>query len=426
MAKILKKIFNIHNNINTCRTECTVFGIKFKLYNKKLIKRPDYSSVIDRLQYKYKNNEKIRIAFLVSENSKWNAEELYNLLDKSDFFEPFVLVTLLSYVHSGDDVTRNNLEENYNFFLNSGKKVYKAYDSEKKEYIDLKEFSPDIIFYQQPWGIATIQDIEETSKFALSYHFHYGLNIFKSKMEDMPFYRKLFTYFISNKEEEDILKELGYVNTEIIGFPKLDIYKTLEKPNKAEKKTIIYAPHFSYPKNSILKIGTFDKTGEKILEFAKAHSEYNWVFKPHPVLKNELMHDKKYGAKFIENYYGEWAKISKVYEQGNYFDMFMNSDLLITDCSAFLLEYLPTGKPIFRLEREDSAKLTTFGEKIVENTYQIYSFVDFERYFSEVFVYEKDSLKNKREQFINLEINDNSSSQIIVKKLIDILKEGSK
>lgn len=421
MSNFLKKIFSIHNNINTCRTEYTVLGIKFKIYNQKLVKRPNYSFVISKLQEKFNNKEKIRVAFLVSENSKWNAEELYNLLDKSSEFEPFILVTLLSYVHCGDDVTRNNLEENYNFFLNSGKKVYKAYDNEKKEYISLKEFSPDIVFYQQPWGVSQEQDIEETSKFALTCHFHYGLNVFKSKMEDMPFYRKLFKYFVSHKEEEDILKSLEYVNTDVIGFPKLDIYKSIQRKSQQEKKTIIYAPHFSYPKDSILKIGTFDKTGEKILEFAKAHPEYNWIFKPHPVLKNELMHDKKYGEKFIEKYYGEWAKISNVYEQGNYFQMFMDSDLLITDCAAFLLEYIPTGKPIFRLEREDSVPLTEFGNKIVENIYRIYNFVEFERYFSEVLLNSVDGLKTKREHFIELNIGRESSSQRIIKKLIEIV-----
>ena len=415
-------LFNIYNNYNTSRTEITLMGIKLKFFNEKLVRIPDYTNALNKVKTKYQNKEKIRVAFYVSENAKWNAEELYKLFEQSEEFEPVIVVSLLSYVHEGDDVTRNNLQENYDFFKKSGKNVVKAYDEEKKEYIPLENFDIDIIFYQQPWGIPDIHNIETTKDFALSCHFHYGLNIFKSKMDDMPFYKKLFINFLSNDKEQ---KKCD-TNTCVIGFPKLDIYKTLKRTkSETDKKTIIYAPHFSYKKNSILKIGTFNRTGEQILEFAKQHPEYNWVFKPHPVLKNELAHDKKYGIDFINNYYSEWAKIGTVCENGDYFNLFINSDLLITDCSAFLLEYLPTGKPIFRLERENSAKLTTFGEKIVENTYQIYSFVDFERYFSEVFACKKDSLKNKREQFINLKINKNSSSQIIVEKLLNVLKRES-
>ena len=42
-----------------------------------------------------------------------------------------------------------------------------------------------------------------------------------------------------------------------------------------------------------------------MLEYAKKHPEYNWVFKPHPDVKEVLYKDKKYGPEFTENYYQE-------------------------------------------------------------------------------------------------------------------------
>lgn len=418
----MNKIFNVYQNQATCRTELTILGIKFKFLNKKLVVRPDYSKALDKIKEKYRAKEKIRVAFLVSENSKWNSDELYDLLEKSDVYEPFILVTLLTYVHFGNDKTRNNLDENYNFFKQQGKRVFYAYNQQEKRYIDLNEFSPDIVFYQQPWGIAENQEINNVSDNALCCNFHYGLNLFESDVENLPFYKKLFLYFIPNEQIKEFFKPFGYENLKVVGFPKLDVYKKL-KINTAETKTVIYAPHFSYSPKSILKIGTFDKTGEKILEFAKKHNEYNWIFKPHPVLKNELTNDKKFGAKYVEKYYSEWAKIGKVYEQGEYFDLFNSSDLLITDCSAFLLEYMPTLRPIIRLENLKSTKLNKFGELIVSGTYRVNSFNEFETCFKSLLIDKKDELLAKRKEIVSMVLTEESSSQRILNVLDKLFSE---
>ena len=66
----LNKIFSIKHNIITCRTEITFCGIKLKFYNEKLLKRPNYANALKNLQTKFKNKEKIRVAFLVNDNTK--------------------------------------------------------------------------------------------------------------------------------------------------------------------------------------------------------------------------------------------------------------------------------------------------------------------------------------------------------------------
>lgn len=415
-------LFNIHNNYNTSRTEITLLGIKFKLYNKKLIKMPDYSKALKKVQEKYQNNQKIRVGFYVSENAKWNAEELYKLFEQSNEFEPVVVASILSYAHEGDS-SRNTVQENFEFFKNANKNVVKAYDEDKKEFIPLENFDLDVIFYQQPWGIPDIHNVERTKDFALSCYFRYGLFIFKSKDMKLPLLEKVKYFFISNEEEREIYTQKGFKNLYVTGFPKLDIYKTITrtKPD-TEKQTIIYAPHFSYQKNSILRIGTFDKTGEKILEFAKKHSEYNWIFKPHPTLRNRLCEDKKYGEKFVENYYSEWDKIGKVYEKGNYFDLFINSDLMITDSSAFLLEYLPTQKPLIRLENPNSASLTLFGKKLVENAYRTKNYDIFEEIFNNVIKDNKDELLNKRIEFTKTVTKEQGSSIEVINCILNEIK----
>ena len=410
-------LFNIYNNYKTSRTEITFLGLKFKVYNANLTLIPDYSNVLKKIKEKYKNKEKIRVAFYVSENAKWNGEELYKLFEQHEFFEPIIIVSLLSYVHNGNDNTRNNLQENYEFFKSSGKNVVKAYNEEKKEYIPIEKFGADIIFYQQPWGIPDIHDIEYTKDFVLSCYFDYGISVLEEIEKTKHFLDKLAVYFIPNIETKSALeknKKEFVDNKKIVGYPKLDIYNQLNKITSS-KKTILYAPHLSYKKNSVLKIGTFDTTGKEILEYAKHHSEYNWIFKPHPALKHELYQDKKYGKEFADNYYKQWAEIGKIYDKGNYFEQFMLSDILITDCDSFLLEYMPTLNPIIRLERKDSVKLSKLGQEIVKGIYRVSNFDECVTILEKLDNPNQDELKEKRKEITDsiLRKTTNASANIV-------------
>ena len=50
--------------------------------------------------------------------------------------------------------------------------------------------------------------------------------------------------------------------------------------------------------------------GEKILEFAKQHNEYNWIFKPHPRFKYAVICNNIMSKNEIENYenHKNWKK----------------------------------------------------------------------------------------------------------------------
>ena len=408
-------LIEFENNYNSGRTKVKLFGIKFSNINKKLIKRTDYSYAISKIQNKYGNNEKIRVGFLVNENCKWNAENLYNLLEKNENFEPVILITLYDTRHQKKDMTKSSIEDNYKFFSNSGKRIEIVYNEKEEKYLDIKDFDIDILFYQQPWGLDISQTIENVSKHSLCLYYSYGISVLECPSEIRPFHEKLFAYFIPNNQTKESLKkfEINCLdNLRIVGYPKLDIYNNLE-PKTQEKKTIIYAPHHSY--NRGLKIGTFHKNGKEILEFAKKHKEYNWIFKPHPDLKEVLYADKHFGESFTENYYSQWATIGKIYDKGNYFEQFVSSDILITDCDSFLLEYMPTLNPIIRLERQDSAKLSEIGKEIIKGIYRVKDFNELVNTLKKLNENNEDELKEKRIEITNsiLRKTTNASANIV-------------
>ncbi len=423
--KILKKIFHKKDNTITCRTELTIAGIKFKFYNPQLLKYPDYTKALNKVRKKFQNKEKIRVAFIVNENSKWNAQELYRLMEENDYFEPFVLVTLLYDVHIGKDKTRNNIQENYDFFLQQGINVFKAYDENKHAYINLEKFSPDIVFYQQPWGIADEQNIDKISQTALTCYYLYGMSLFDTDIEELVFHKKLFLNFLQHENSKNGIKIKLKKNEKVVGIPKLDVYKniTIQTQNT---NTIIYSCHFGYnPKNAI-NIGTFPWSGKAMQKFALEHPEYKWIFKPHPNLKNTLYQDKKYGKEFADKYFETWNKIGEIKEKGNYFEEFANSDMLIADSGSFLLEYIPTQKPIIRLSNKNSkTKFSDFGNKIAQGIYQVYNFQDFINKFNEIMQNNNDPLAEKRKELAKSIIGKTSASQKIIDELINIAKKST-
>ena len=288
-----------------------------------------------------KSSRKLKVVFYVSENQKWCYQSLYEEFEKNSNFEVLVVVYLLETVHSKTDKTKNSLEENYLFFKSRGMRV--EYGYKDGQYIDLRTFKPDIVFYEQPWSLPKMNMPYRISTYALACHCPYSIttnsSILKSHNKFFEFLWKYFVVTDSLKEEYASCYKRNSESIIAVGHPKLDYYNKLKV--KESKHYVIYAPHHSI-KGSHLQYGTFEWNGHFILEYAKAHPELNWVFKPHPNIKYWFQHIGYMSEKEINDYYNEWSKIGFVYDSGDYFDLFNDSDAMITDCGSFLVEYFLT------------------------------------------------------------------------------------
>ena len=423
----LKNIFSVANDsIDGVPLKIIkILGIQLKidLLNRRNIEK-NYEKIIKKLRKKVKT-QKIKVAFLVSENSKWGYQSLYDLFAKSDIFEPIVLITLLTSVHEGRDTTRNNTQENYEFFKNRGMNVDYLYKNNK--YRSLERFKPDIVFYEQPWDIERKYRPRAVSKYALTAYCSYSYEILDDTDNYFNnFHGYLYKYFIEhelNHKRYINYSSLAENNCVIVGYPKLDAYL---KPMKAvhpawkepEKIKVIYAPHHSF--DNSLKLATFDKNHDFILKLAKSHPETTWIFKPHPRLKFALMKMNLMTEAEIDKYYEEWGKIGTVYAQGDYIDIFKSSDAMITDCLSFLAEYLPSQKPLIRLINPASKSLNELGEKVVSEYYKAHNDRELEEIFKEVVLNKNDYNKSQRYNLIKEIFDSNNSS---ASKIYNYLKE---
>lgn len=306
---------------------------------------------------KLRQKQCLRVLFLVSENSKWKAQSLYELMEKSDRFEPMIALNIADYqLKSEMDEQKKIVKDNLDFFSNTHT-VSLAYDLDKGENIELSLLNPDIIFYQQPWGIASIQSPGITYKNSLLCYIPYYAPNYGDKWLDTEqnLHKYLFRYYIANEDYKNIFYIWsGLKSLTVVGHTMLDQFiENKEKNDKAQEGYVIYAPHHSII-GGRQRLGTFLNNGELILEYAKKHPEINWVFKPHPTLKLKLIQDADWGNQKAEWYYNEWEKIAKCCYDSSYIDLFFDSKALITDCASFLTEYFCTKKPIIHLISNDS------------------------------------------------------------------------
>jgi len=395
--------------------------LKYKVCTK------NYSKILEQLKHKIKTKP-LKVVFLVRENQKWTYQSLYDEFDKSEHFEPLVLVSLLMLAHRGKDKTRNNLHENLNFFKNKGMNVDLAYKDGK--YIDLKEFAPDIVFYDQQWDLPKIHKPLRVSNFALTMYCPYFYGLLENKEGYFQnFHKLLYKYFVENeiliKRYEKIKKD-NSKNCISFGYPKLDNFleaKNDEYPDIWKDKNkfkVIYAPHHSFEQNGV-SLATFKDNGKFILELAKNNPQTTWILKPHPRFKYALLRNNIMTEKEIEEYYHEWEQIGTIYEKGEYGFIFKDSDLMITDCCSFLMEYLLTEKPLIRLVNSHSVKLNEIGEKIMSGYYLANNNDELKKYFYDII--EQKDFKKENRQNLKLEFcKSNESGKEIYKYMYSIMK----
>lgn len=374
------------------------------------IVQENYQKVLEKLVNK---KNKIKVVFLIRENQKWVYQSIYEEFEKSDKFEPLVLVSILTLAASGKDKTRKRLEENYNFFKSRGINVECAYKDGK--YIDLKVFNPDIVFYDQSWDLPKKHEPYYVSTFALTCYCPYSYEVIGFPEDyTSTFHRFLYRFFA--RDEISIKRYSSYnkdnvKNCVAVGYPKFDEYYKDKKEcdiwKYQEKIKVIYAPHHSLDKNG-LNLATFNKNGKFILELAKKYPETTWVFKPHPRLKYALLRTRSMTENEINNYFNEWAEIGTIYEEGDYINLFRTSDLMITDGCSFWAEYLPTEKPLICPINKHCVK--SLEERITQGFYFASDNSELENLFVDLLINKNDPKLNIRKNAIDYILSSNKQN----------------
>lgn len=399
------EIFSILALFAPVKLRESIRGIGYELkisQNLNFISR-NRARVIKKLKSKVKSGKRLNVAFFIYDETKWKNQSIYDLMEKSEIFNPYIFVTKNCAPQGNFNYQpAESIEKVYKFFKTKNMKVKYAYDFKKDSYIPFEEMEPmpDIIFYCHPWYIYKTQGPVMSSKYALTYYIPYSVS---SSMGEQEYYLRFHLYVGTQYVINNLIKEYFSenmknkgANLKVAGHPILDYFYLNKNKHYEDKKSIIYAPHFSVSDTTVLKWGTFLDMGEFILDWAKKHPEFNWIYKPHPCLRNFLRSRNLWSEEKIQKYWDEWDKIGQVYESGDYLEMFMESHAMITDCGSFKTEYFMTQKPQIFLKSKNGVPFNPSVEKINQTCYKAENIKELENILEKVLINGDDYMKDAR------------------------------
>ncbi|MGM9737337.1 MAG: CDP-glycerol glycerophosphotransferase family protein [Candidatus Cryptobacteroides sp.] len=315
-----------------------------------------------------RRQSKIKVAFVITELGTWKSEALYLKMLEHPRFEPMIMVLQTPENPDAMSPIINYLESRRFGYRALGKT-----DSLQKQY------KADIIFYPKPymWTYFPGQNFYG-NRYALLCYIVYGFhNIVSDYICNQPYHNYVWQCYFENQSAADdtarVMDNKGR-NIRVTGLPMedsfrlpKDSYKDVWRKQSKHKKRIIWAPHFSFAKDSVLKYSTFLEYYEIMLTLVEKYSDQvQFAFKPHPLLRTYL--NDYWGKDRTDAYFGRWACLPNAQiETGQYIDLFMTSDAMIHDCSSFTNEYMYTCKPVMYLIRgsaeEHCLQLNTHSKK---------------------------------------------------------------
>ena len=375
--------------------------------------RRRYARNLSICRAKAARGEKLRVIFLVSNCSKWKCQGIYELMEKSDVYEPLMAITTCDdELYLSDEQLQSRIDNDVAYYERIGNRWILACEVKTRKVCLLSQFKADIVFMQVPWGLLKGQTVFSISKYALVCYVPYGIDctevVGKGRRFNWHhlayFHMLLWRYFAISESFADYLKmpHLAFERSGSVvgvGHPSLDPPKAMLRDETLDG-CVIYAPHFGFEWNGIRPIvlfSTFYWSGRYMLEYAKKHPEVRWVFKPHPLLKERVLINGFMNQSEVDAYYEAWEKVAVSCYDAGYKKLFHNSRAMITDCGSFLFEYSAEDKPLIRLvPNNTNIRPADPAREVFESFYTCHDLHDLEMALSEVVENGKDPRREQR------------------------------
>ena len=390
-----------------------------------------------------RSDRPVRFGFYVVLSSMFQWRHVFELMQKDERFDPFIVVTPRIGWQIGD--MEATIEKTYSALVAEfGEKfVFKGYhDGVFNNHIEECDACGMMNLYS---GLAARSfevihfALHGVPVFGSNYYFDPGTVHSREyfSMRSLKFLRKFFCATLSEK-----LKFIRYQGlrpttdrVEVSGCPKTDAIASENGGNTSARKVILIAPHHSVipTVDSGLCLGNFLKYKDLFLRLPVTYPEVDWILRPHPHLRLNLIKNVGWTEKQWDDYIKSFiANINAVYEDdGPYYESFRKSDAIIHDCCSFLSEYFYTGKPMCYMLSSETAKREQFddcGVEVINHTYQVYDENDIKQFIEMVVIGGQDSMKEKRQCFARekIMVNYPYASEFIVESIANMLGRGKK
>ncbi len=337
---------------------------------KKILRKLSSQELCYRLAIKKRNSKPINVLFVCHEPSLWRMfDSLYQALDDDQGFCSSIIT--LPYKHASDSAVAIRDGGMSEFLDEKGIPYITGYDSTSGKWRRIEEFHPDYLFFQTPYGLFPRKwSVEHISLHAKICYIPYGTTLFCGAVEEVVHPASFFKYVdIIFKESEFVEKQFvkKFENytwfdsraVRVGGHPKLDgLFDGLEVTGKVWPRggepsiqRILWTPRWTTSEGAC----HFFDYKNFFYEFCNAHQKVDFTFRPHPLCLKNFVSNKEMTEEEVAQMRDQYMASPNmvVDEGGDYRDTFLSCDILISDLSSMMLEYLGTGKPIIYTHRVD-------------------------------------------------------------------------
>lgn len=322
----------------------------------------------------------LNVLFLCPDKDVFCLEKLFHLMEKSVEFKPVVGVFPYEHVDPKIKFDASKYEKIVQWLEQKQMKYVPLYDFEKNEYLSLKKFQPDIVFFNSTLGLKNTDRFLAEASNAITCFVPYGYFLSNSQkfIFDTDFHLKMTYLFwessVSLAMSEHYARTKGE-NSFFAGYPKLDPFfdghspENVWKEQSVAKKKIVWAPHHSIENDpDHYGYSCFNELADVMLELAeKYRDKAQFAFRPHPLLRSRLNADERWGEQKTTEYYIKWEQRENTqFSNGDYVDLLLTSDAMIGDSVSFMCEYSAIDKPYLYTVRDDtvSHKFNELGKDV--------------------------------------------------------------
>lgn len=425
MLEILRKILPefLKKPLRNIREDIYDPWQKRKLHQYMKKKHEIYVSEISKKQ-------RVRVVFLVYIESIWKLDTLFQKMLKDPYFDPVILVCPCTTLVEAE--MWQNMDKIEQLFSMKGYPVVASYDAKINKWRKLSELGTDIVFFTLP-GPTTLDEyyIEAYMNY-LSCFCGYGyiITLYNKGIPnfDQYFHSALWRNYITDTDAEDGFKKyssIDGVNGILTGFPNIERLLNTRNSDQSWKFDdsrikIIFAPHHSIEIVNGFSLSNFLRFADLFKRLVKKYqNQIVWCFKPHPSLKTTLYQHPFWGKEKTEKYYQFWKEQENTqYLDGDYIDLFKNSDAMIHDSGSFLIEYLTQKKPVLYLVSENTTNtMSELAKKALKSCQQASDEKAIEEFILKLLRYENGITKEHEqfyeEEFVALYSTDQPSDRII-------------
>lgn len=385
---------------------------------------------------KTQKDEKLRIVFIVQRTEVFNSvRTIFELAVASDRCEVYLLpIPRCDTKQKGLRIDTYATVVEFCRQLHAGV-VIDTYNAETEMYFDLAQIMPDYIFLNVPYTdlYPETYSIEKLTSIAKVCYVPYGYALSNSNR-----YGNLYSLGLSNKLLQNVdflfadsrstytycrrkmwLRNLLYGNSLFeLGFPRFDSIKVDSARHMT--KNILWLPRWTSEKqsNTYNLPSHFFMYKDLLPQYAEERQDGYLVVRPHPLAFQNYIEKGSMTVQEVQTYKNRiiaspWVRLD---EKPSYDEALDQADVLVTDYSSIIIEYVYRGKPVIYCgEKEDLAPEASY---LTDTFYYVNSWEQLHKTLNDLYI----GIDPQREKRSIAVEKFRKSTKNAAKNILDVLR----